>query len=381
VTGQSLASADLPGLRQQLGRDLRVGVARVDGLGDWILTIPLLRGLTDSAFVESVTALTPNYMAPLFDRLPGVQGEGIGGSQRWLGRSNKVFRKTIGPRLGRLRAAQNGKRFRGRFDVIILPRWDSDREYNLRSWAWATGALVAGHDPWLVPQSKRAERGDRSLLWLVASDDRVTAHDLVHSEFLGQELGIQLGNAEKCGRTLLGDDIAVPELPRRFAVAHIGAGVPKRCWPTTHWVECIDGAYGMAGIPTVLLGSAAEAETAREIQRRCAPGAAIYLGALALTTTVAIIGRSEYFVGGDSGLMHVASSLDIPSLVISPHPRHGDPAHPNSPNRFGPWGTDVVVLQPDLGLPPCERFCSAPYPHCITEVRASQALVALPGFR
>ena len=45
--------------------------------------------------------------------------------------------------------------------------------------------------------------------------------------------------------------------------------------------------------------------------------------------------RCDLFIGNDSGTAHLAAAMDCKTIVISRHPRDGDPNHSNSPVRFG----------------------------------------------
>jgi ADP-heptose:LPS heptosyltransferase len=81
----------------------------------------------------------------------------------------------------------------------------------------------------------------------------------------------------------------------------------------------------------------------------------------------------DLFVGNDSGTAHLAAAMDCPTLVISRHPRAGDPNHANSPARFAPRCSRYRVLQPAHGEGDCTNACRLSKPHCIELVTAETA--------
>ena len=72
---------EVPGTLAELaaagGRPLRVAVARLDGIGDWVLTLPLVPALLSSPAVEAVTLVGPGPLGPLLDRGSGADFLGL----------------------------------------------------------------------------------------------------------------------------------------------------------------------------------------------------------------------------------------------------------------------------------------------------------------
>jgi hypothetical protein len=63
-------------------------------------------------------------------------------------------------------------------------------------------------------------------------------------------------------------------------------------------------------------------------------------------------------------------------IVISRHPRNGDPNHCNSPVRFAPFSPHVRVLQPARGLDDCTDACHGGAAHCITQISVEAVVAA-----
>ena len=65
------------------------------------------------------------------------------------------------------------------------------------------------------------------------------------------------------------------------------------------------------------------------------------IGAVDLPTAAACLARCEMYIGNDSGLMHMAAAMGVPTLGLF---------GPSLPERYGPWGphTDWVRTDKDL---------------------------------
>ena len=86
-----------------------------------------------------------------------------------------------------------------------------------------------------------------------------------------------------------------------------------------------------------------------------------------LRETAAIIDACDIYLGGDTGLMHIAAALKKRGVVISCHPIGADEDHANSPKRFGPWKSPMQIVRP-RALPGCEHGCNREDAHCIREI-------------
>ena len=99
-----------------------------------------------------------------------------------------------------------------------------------------------------------------------------------------------------------------------------------------------------------------------------------FVDKLELKDTLNLIEDSELCVSNDSGIVHLASTVHKPVIVISAHAKDMDSLHLHSPTRYHPWGTTYVVLQPEHGLAGCKCACLAAIPHCIDQIEPSNIL-------
>jgi ADP-heptose:LPS heptosyltransferase len=90
---------------------------------------------------------------------------------------------------------------------------------------------------------------------------------------------------------------------------------------------------------------------------------------------VALLARCDLFLGGDSGPLHVASALGIPSVSV-----YG----PTDPALTGPLGPKARVLRAGADCSPCYDLGGAPECRredlgCMAQVSAEEVFDAVQG--
>ena len=110
-------------------------------------------------------------------------------------------------------------------------------------------------------------------------------------------------------------------------VVHPGAASESRRWPADRW-----GAVGRAlrrlGHEVLLTGSPQERGLAVDVGRRAGvPPDAVVAGRTSLVELAGIVGSARLVVSGDTGVAHLATALDVPSVVLF---------GPTPPSLWGP---------------------------------------------
>ncbi len=109
-------------------------------------------------------------------------------------------------------------------------------------------------------------------------------------------------------------------LPYPFIAVQISAGNNKityKNWPINYWIEflrLILEQYPDKKI--VLLGDANEVDLSSKITSALNTNITSFIGRTSITEAMNIIGQSEFFIGLDGGLMHLAVALKKPTFTI-----------------------------------------------------------------
>ncbi len=237
---------------------------------------------------------------------------------------------------------------------------------------------------WLARVPLRVGTGYRWYSWLL--NRRVYEH---RSDFSKHESAYNLGLLRGLG--LLPGEVAPPRLvvtdeERDWATGFLGdapglrvlvhpGGFSSRLWKASHFRGLVLRLAGQ-GRRVLLTGNAAERDKFRaEAQVSVWPvGVRDMMGALTLRQLMAVIAESHVVVSLATGPMHLAAALGIPTVSLF------DPRRNNSPTRWQPLGTGVV-LRPEV--PTCEKcvYEACPYWDCLDRItvetvaeRVTQAL-------
>ena len=159
-----------------------------------------------------------------------------------------------------------------------------------------------------------------------------------------------------------------PDAPL-IAMAPAAAYGPAKEWPAKNFASVIDGLAERIGAECVLVGAPSERAKCEEVAALTASGAMVSAGATNIGELIALLSISSGFVGNDSGCMHLAGALGIPTVAI-----FGS----TNPLRTGPAGVRSRVIWHHLECSPClARTCRFGHYHCLHQVEPQEALEAL----
>lgn len=132
----------------------------------------------------------------------------------------------------------------------------------------------------------------------------------------------------------------------KVVAIHFGAHNPKRVIPEFLVTYAIKNLHQM-GYKIVLIGT--EEEIAAEIIQKN-DNIPVYQK-LSLAEVKQVLLCSKLFIGADSGILHIAAALGVPSIGV-----YG----PNVPRRSGPRTPDVSFFEQDLECRPCNQNVECP---------------------
>src|SRR5262245_19703545 len=149
---------------------------------------------------------------------------------------------------------------------------------------------------------------------------------------------------------------------RHYLVLNPGAayGSAKR-WNEEGFAEAGDTLATELNLDVAIVGSEKERSIAENIQKRMRSRVAVLSGRTSLETLIGVISGSSLVLTNDSGPMHVAAALGIPTVAI-----FGS----TDDVVTGPWGPRARVVKEPVECSPCMlREC--PIDHrCMTRVSA-----------
>jgi len=147
---------------------------------------------------------------------------------------------------------------------------------------------------------------------------------------------------------------------------HPGAGTAAKRWPTRHWQDLI-GRFLDDGWRVILVGGPDDVATAEAMTPH--PRLRDWTGRLAVTETVALLERADFFIGSDSGPAHIAASAGIPSVVLF--------SGTNRPRQWRPWSRRTLILRNRVACRPChQKVCPLADHPCMAGIRPDRVFRA-----
>jgi len=356
----SAAVAARPAGAPRLPVAARVLVREVNWLGDLVMTLPALRAVRRAMPHARLSVLVRRELAGFFDGARWLDEVIPYGVRRGLG--------GLADR-GRLVAALRARRFEL---AIILPR-------SFESALWPALARV----PRRIGFRDDA-RGPLLTEAPVRSAAMLQAHQVQdYLTLLRQTLGIE-GDAADCAidveprhRASVDGWLAARRRRRGplVALAVAAAYGPAKEWPAAHWVALADRLFERHGAECVLVGAPAERARCEQIAAATRQGALVAAGETSIGELLALLARCAAFAGNDSGAMHVAGALGVPTVGI-----FGS----TNPQRTAPLGPRTHIIYHRLECSPClARTCRFGHYDCLRRVEVhevDEALIAVGAF-
>lgn len=131
----------------------------------------------------------------------------------------------------------------------------------------------------------------------------------------------------------------------------------ERRWPSQSFQELTRGLLRHFGAKMVFIGAKADVpQVAQVLEGFEGRGNIVNLaGRTSLGELMAIIRRSRFFIGNDSGPLHLATALGIPTVSFF---------GPETPRLYGPRGDQHLVFYEDIYCSPCLNVFNAKTAPC-----------------
>lgn len=357
-----------------LSQAKRILISRLDKIGDVVMTSGFLRELRRGFPTAHLTLLVRPAVFNLVEACPYVD-EVLTFHQDALHSRSLLRLHSRAIRYARQHL------WNRKFDLALVPRWDVD--FYLENYlAYYSGAPVrVGYTERTTPPKAGLNHGE-DLLFTNPLDQTNLAHEVEHNldfiRFLGKKVrdtSLELWLTEEDHGVVRQFLQAHQVAPQDFLIAiGPGAGHPRRIWPLARFLRVSHWLANQLQARIVILGGPEEKAAGNSFRARSEHSVINAAGTLTVRQSAALLQRCGLFLGNDSGLLHLAAAAGLPVAEISCHPRTGEPAHYNSPIRFGPWNVPAKIIQPVTAAFPCSPGCEAETAHCILGISAERVV-------
>lgn len=310
-------------------------------VGDAVLAIPAIKAIRRRFPEAEITLLVRPWVAGVFTSAPFV---------------DKVWSEPRPAGLGDwMRIATSIRK--QRFDMALLfpNSFESAAMMFLGRVPQRVGYATDGRS-WMLTQSMKPSSEKRHqihyYLDLAAAVSAAVDHPSIE---------IQASSEEKSQARKLLASVGIPQ-DRRFLVLNPGAayGSAKR-WGEDRFAEAGDALAVELGIDVVIIGSEKERSIAERVQGLMRNRVAVLNGKTSLETLIGVISESSLVLTNDSGPMHIAAALGVPTVAVF---------GPTDDMATGPYGLKTRIIRQPVDCSPCMlRDC--PIDHrCMTRVSA-----------
>lgn len=157
---------------------------------------------------------------------------------------------------------------------------------------------------------------------------------------------------------------------RPFVAIFPGASIPERRWRAERFQQVAE-ALRKRGYSVVVVGGGEDRLAGEQI---VAGGGLNLAGRTSLAETAAVLEQSHLLISGDSGILHIAVGLGIPTVSLF---------GPGRALKWAPRGDHHTVLNKGLPCSPCTTFGTTPScmydSRCMQEITVTEVIEAAIG--
>lgn len=309
-------------------------------VGDAVMTLPALEAVRENFPSASITVIARPWVAPVFENHPAVNNILI--YNRHDGLKKNIYEFFHLASIIRKNRYDLAVLFQNAFEAALLAYlgrvrcrlgFDSDgRRFLLTHGIKRSSEIFAVHQVEYYLSILKAvglKTESRNPVLYLSKKDIAKAENLLQSQGISKTdfiLGISPGAI---------------------------FGSAKR-WPFERFAKISDWASERWGAKVIVLGSKKEKDIGNKMAGMMKNKAADFCGTTSLGEAMGLIAGCSFFVTNDSGLMHVAAALGVPTLAI-----FGSTDHVAT----GPRGSKTRIIRHDIACSPCLK------PECPTDFK------------
>ncbi|NQU17551.1 MAG: glycosyltransferase family 9 protein [Candidatus Saganbacteria bacterium] len=194
----------------------------------------------------------------------------------------------------------------------------------------------------------------------------LSSHEVEHNLKLIEPLGIDISDPPP---------LRIP-LPQKiksndFTVGiHLGTGKGNKAWLPERYAKVIDSLFKKYKAKVILTGSDKELFAAETVQKLCKNKPQNLVGKTTLNELISTIASYNIYIGVDTGPMHIAAALKIPTVAIFP-------TKFVKPTEWGPWKTQHIIVRKAIK---CSKKClpaKCLFDDCLKQIQPEDIILAV----
>ncbi|MFA5059808.1 MAG: glycosyltransferase family 9 protein [Candidatus Omnitrophota bacterium] len=139
------------------------------------------------------------------------------------------------------------------------------------------------------------------------------------------------------------DVLSLSSCPKeKNVIVSPGAANHNKRWTKEGFAEVCDQLIEKHRMRVIFVGDDSDRSFAQEIAAIMKNPSLLLCGKTTLRQLAAVLSQARFIIANDSGVMHLASYLDIPTVAIF---------GPTDPAKYGPWSSQHHVVKPSSFLP------------------------------
>ena len=301
----------LPAISKAPGEVKRIVIIELAHLGDLLVTTPALRLLRKRFPRAQITVVVSPWSKGVITKNPDID-EVILYRASWFDRIEKK-RFSLKETLSFIRTLRRGDFDLGidmRCDVrVILLLWLGRVRYRVGYGFTGGGFLLSQVVPFDVKKRQDRHQIDHNinLVKAIGPGRKIDSVD--------KRMALYFSSADKryIEEYLKANSITEKD----FLIAiHLGTGLPSKSWPVEKFDLLVDKILEKYKVKIILVGGPQEVHLGEKVASSKDANVVNSIGRTSIKQLAALLKRCRLFIGGDSGLMHIASAAEIPIVAI-----------------------------------------------------------------
>lgn len=386
------AAFERAGYREKISAGVEnILIVRLDAIGDMILMSGFIREVRANFPKARITLIVSPLTLPLVELCPYVNEVLIFDVKKVGGKFPNVLENLVPYCKENL--------WRKHFSIAFSPQWGTWNLPNLLL-CWLSGAkerIGYGQYPyesWFgdnFNDYRNYKEQDNFLLTKNIVTPRTVISDIEKNFYVLESTGLKVNSNHVELFYGAEDFYRARELLKNISstckkvILGLGAGGNSRKYPVEKYLIALKE-LAKKNLCFVIVGGKTEIDDANFIEENLPQGKVLNLvNKTTLRETEAVINQTDFYIGNDTGVMHMAAACKIPCLVLYRDAQDKEDYLPGAFSEFGrypPWQTNSVILRPDRQLKDCAEkgkiygWCHSKEAHCITQIKPQEIIDA-----